>query len=142
MGAWKVIVPSLSEEQKAELDELYRKTAVPRVRTRAQMVLCSREKAQVYEIVRLSRKFCHGFALATRYCRRHSGLLDAPRAGRSSSSPLISQAILEVVRRRPRAWSWNIPCGPCNVWQILGRRHCIRVSTKPSDEHLPKKYRV
>ena len=35
----KLYVPSLSEEQKVELGELYRKTEMPRVRTRAQMVL-------------------------------------------------------------------------------------------------------
>ena len=62
----KLYVPSLSEEQKAELDELYRKTAVPRVRTRVQMVLLSAEKklkvdesAELFEKV-LSR-FCAGF---------------------------------------------------------------------------------
>ena len=40
----KLFVPSLSEEQILELEQLYRKTEVPRVRTRAQMVLLSAEK--------------------------------------------------------------------------------------------------
>jgi hypothetical protein len=37
----KLFVPSLSEGQILELEHLYRKTEVPRVRTRAQMVLLS-----------------------------------------------------------------------------------------------------
>jgi hypothetical protein len=40
----KLYVPPLSKEQKAELEELYRKTALPRVRTRTQMILLSAEK--------------------------------------------------------------------------------------------------
>ncbi len=40
----KLYVPALSEEQQAELEGLYRKTNVPRVRTRAPMVLLSAEK--------------------------------------------------------------------------------------------------
>jgi hypothetical protein len=54
----KLYVPSLSEEQQVELEELYRKTEVPRVRTRAQMVLLSAEKKlkadEIADIVRES----------------------------------------------------------------------------------------
>ena len=52
----KLYVPSLSEEQKVELDKHYRKTEVPRVHTRAQMVLLSAEKKlkadEIADIVR------------------------------------------------------------------------------------------
>ena len=40
----KLYVASLSEEQQAELEELYRKAVLPRLRTRAQMILLSAEK--------------------------------------------------------------------------------------------------
>ena len=54
----KLYVPPLSEEQVLELEQLYRKTEVPRVRTRAQMVLLSVEKKltadEIADIVRES----------------------------------------------------------------------------------------
>lgn len=54
----KLFVPSLSEEQILELEQLYRKTEVPGVRTRAQMVLLSAEKKltadEIADIVRES----------------------------------------------------------------------------------------
>ena len=37
-------VPALTDEQRDELDELYRTTKVPRLRTRAQMVLLAAER--------------------------------------------------------------------------------------------------
>jgi|GEM_PF-3225413 hypothetical protein len=52
----KLYVQALSEEQKVELDDLYRKTDVPRVRTRAQMVLLSAEKGLIAD-TRLRRLF-------------------------------------------------------------------------------------
>ena len=103
----KLYVPSLSEEQKVELDELYRKTEVPRVRTRAQMVLLSAEKKlkvdEIAEIVRESS------VTVLRWLHRYmaegiQGLLDAPRAGRSSIlTDEFRKRLLEVVRRRPRS---------------------------------------
>ena len=103
----KLYVPSLSEEQKVELDGLYRKTEVPRVRTRAQMVLLSAEKKlkvdEIAEIVRESS------VTVLRWLHRYmaegiQGLLDAPRAGRSSIlTDEFRKRLLEVVRRRPRS---------------------------------------
>src|SRR6266496_129848 len=103
----KLYMSSLSEEQKVELDELYRKTDVPRVRTRAQMVLLSTEKKlKVDEIADIVRE---SSVTVLRWLHRYmaegvQGLLDAPRAGRSSI--LIDEfrkRLLEVVRRRPRS---------------------------------------
>lgn len=103
----KLYVPSLSEEQKDELDDLYRKTEVPRVRTRAQMVLLSAEKKlkadEIADIVRESS------VTVLRWLHRYmaegiQGLMDAPRAGRSSSlTDEFRKRLLEVVRRRPRS---------------------------------------
>jgi DNA-directed RNA polymerase specialized sigma24 family protein len=46
MGGMKkaIRIPSLTEEQQVALDQLYRKTKLPRVRTRAQMILLSAEQ--------------------------------------------------------------------------------------------------
>ena len=103
----KLYVPSLSEGQKAELDELYRKTAVPRVRTRAQMVLLSAEKKlKVDEIADIVRE---SSVTVLRWLHRYiaegiQGLIDAPRAGRRSIlTDEFRKRLLEVVRRRPRS---------------------------------------
>jgi transposase len=103
----KLYVSPLSEEQKAELEQLYRKTEVPRVRTRAQMVLLSSEKGliadEIAEIVRESS------VTVLRWLHRYSsegveGLKDAPRSGHPSSvSDAFRKRLLEVVRRRPRS---------------------------------------
>jgi len=103
----KLFVPSLSEEQILELEQLYRKTEVPRVRTRAQMVLLSAEKKltadEIADIVRESS------VTVLRWLHRYiaegiQGLLDAPRSGRSSIlTDEFRKRLLEVVRRRPRS---------------------------------------
>jgi transposase len=103
----KLYVPSLSEEQKVELDGLYRKTEVPRVRTRAQMVLLSAEKKlkadEIADIVRESS------VTVLRWLHRYiaegiQGLMDAPRSGRSSIlTDEFRKRLLEIVRRRPRS---------------------------------------
>lgn len=103
----KLYVSSLSEAQKVELDGLYRKTEMPRVRTRAQMVLLSGEKKlKVDEIADIVRE---SSVTVLRWLHRYmaegvQGLLDAPRAGRSSIlTDEFRKRLLEVVRRRPRS---------------------------------------
>ena len=103
----KLFVPSLSEEQILELEHLYRKTEVPRVRTRAQMVMLSAEKKltadEIADLVRESS------VTVLRWLHRYiakgiQGLLDAPRSGRSSIlTNEFRKRLLEVVRRRPRS---------------------------------------
>jgi hypothetical protein len=46
MGGMKdaIRIPSLTEKEGAALDQLYRKTKLPRVRTRAQMILLAAEQ--------------------------------------------------------------------------------------------------
>lgn len=102
----KLYVSSFSEEQRVELEELYRKTEVPRVRTRAQMVLLSAEKKlKVDEIAAIVRE---SSVTVLRWLHRYiaegiQGLMDAPRAGRSSIlTDEFRKRLLEVVRRRPR----------------------------------------
>jgi len=103
----RVYVPPLSEEKLFELEQLYRKTEIPRVRTRAQMVLLSAEKRlkadEIADIVRESS------VTVLRWLHRYiaeglQGLMDAPRSGRSSIlTDEFRKRLLEVVRRRPRS---------------------------------------
>lgn len=127
-------IPPLTEQQLAELDELYRKTKVPRLRTRAQMVLLSAEKGlriqEIAEIVRESE------STVLRWLKRYmaegvEGLKDAPRAGRPSTVTEAYRAILiEAVRRRPRSLGQ-----PYSLWTLhrladyMAEQTGIRVSS-------------
>jgi len=136
-------VPSLSEEQKVELEELYRKTGVPRVRTRAQMVLLSAEKKLkvdgIADIVRESS------VTVLRWLHRYmaegiQGLMDAPRAGRSSIlTDEFRKRLLEVVRRRPRSLEleysmWTLQ----RLADFMAEDTGIRVSTETIRRALAK----
>ena len=100
-------MPSLSEEQIGELEQLDRKTEVPRVRSRAQRVLLSAEKGltaeEIADIVRESS------VTVLRWLHRYiaegmQGLRDAPRSGHSSVvTDEFRKRLLEVVSRRPRS---------------------------------------
>lgn len=139
----KLYVSFLSEEQKVELDELYRKTEVPRVRTRAQMVLLSAEKKlKVDEIADIVRE---SSVTVLRWLHRYmaegiQGLLDAPRAGRSSIlTDEFRKRLLEVVRRRPRSLELEF-----SMWTLqrladfMAEDTGIRVSTETLRRALAK----
>lgn len=139
----KLYVPPLSKEQKAELAGLYRKTALPRVRTRAQMVLLSAEKRlnteEIADIVRESS------VTVLRWLHRYipegiQGLMDAPRAGRSSVlTDEFRRRLLEVVRRRPRSLNleysmWTLQ----RLADFMAEDTGIRVSTETIRRALAK----
>jgi transposase len=139
----KLYVPPLSEAQKVALDELYRKTEVPRVRTRAQMVLLSAEKKlKVDEIADIVRE---SSVTVLRWLHRYmaegmQGLMDAPRAGRSSVlTDEFRQRLLEVVRRRPRSLELEF-----SMWTLqrladfMAEDTSIRVSTETIRRALAK----
>lgn len=139
----KLYVPPLSEEQVLELEQLYRKTEVPRVRTRAQMVLLSAEKKltadAIADIVRESS------VTVLRWLHRYiaegiQGLMDAPRAGRSSVlTTEFRKRLLEVVRRRPRSLELEF-----SMWTLqrlvdfMAEDTGIRVSTETIRRALAK----
>jgi transposase len=116
-----------------ELDHLYRTTKVPRLRTRAQMVLLSAEQRlkipQIAAIVRESE------ATVGRWLKRYlaeglNGLQDAPRPGRPSEvTEAYRTALLAAVRRRPRSLGL-----PFSLWTLqrlvdyLAEKTTIRVS--------------
>jgi len=128
-------VPPLTEQQLAELDELYRTTNVPRLRTRAQMVLLSAEKrlkvGEIAEIVRESE------ATVLRWLKRYmaegvEGLQDAPRPGRERTvTDMYRERLVEAVRRRPRSLGLSF-----SVWTLqrladyMAEESGIRVSTE------------
>ena len=139
----KLFVPSLSEEQILELEQLYRKTEVPRVRTRAQMVLLSAEKKltadEIAAIVRESS------VTVLRWLHRYiaegiQGLLDTPRSGRSSIlTNEFRKRLLEVVRRRPR--SLELEYSMCTLQRLvdfMAEDTGTRVSTETIRRALAK----
>lgn len=138
-----IYVPPLSEHQRADLDQLYRKTEVPRVRTRAQMVLLSAEKRlkaeEIAEVVRESA------VTVLRWLHRYisegiEGLKDAPRAGRSLVvTEAFRKRLLEVVRRRPRSIGleysmWTLQ----RLADFLAEETSIRVSDETIRRELRK----
>jgi transposase len=132
-----IYVPPLSEQQRAELDQLYRKTEVPRVRTRAQMVLLSAEKRlkaeEIADVVRESS------VTVLRWLHRYisegiEGLKDAPRVGRSLVvTEAFRKRLLEVVRRRPRSLDLEY-----SMWTLQRLADFLAVETgiRVSDETI------
>lgn len=113
----RIQVPPLSGEQRAELEEFYRKTDEPRYRTRAQMVLLSTEKRlkaeEIAEIVRASH------ITVLRWLKRYmaegiEGLKDEPREGPPAKvTEAYQQQLVEAVRRRPRSLDL-----PYSMWTL------------------------
>jgi len=132
-----IYVLPLSEQQRAELDQLYRKTEVPRVRTRAQMVLLSAEKRlkaeEIADVVRESS------VTVLRWLHRYisegiEGLKDAPRVGRSLVvTEAFRKRLLEVVRRRPRSLDLEY-----SMWTLQRLADFLAVETgiRVSDETI------
>ena len=110
-------VPALTDEQRDELDELYRTTQVPRLRTRAQMVLLAAERElKVPDIAAIVRESADTVA---RWLKRYlaeglEGLKDAPRPGRPSEiTETYRSQLLAAVRRRPRSLDQ-----PYSLWTL------------------------
>ena len=102
-----IYIPRLTEEQRVALDQLYRKTKMPRVRTRAQMILLSAEQGlKAEDIAAIVRESA---VTVLTWLKRYlaegiEGLQDAPRAGRSATvTAEFRKCLLESVRRRPRS---------------------------------------
>ncbi len=138
-----VQIPPLTEEQVAELDELYHTTDKPRLRTRAQMVLLSAEKElKAQEIAAIVRE---SHATVLRWLKRYiaegvAGLVDAPIPGRSAVvSAAYRERLLDVVRHRPRSLDL-----PYSIWTFqrladyLAEETGIRVSDETVRRELAK----
>ena len=110
-------VPPLTDVQRDALDRLYRTTKVPRLRTRAQMVLLSAERdLKVPEIAGIVRE---SHDTVARWLKRYlaeglEGLTDAPRPGRPSEiTEAYRSKLLAAVRRRPRSLDL-----PYSLWTL------------------------
>jgi transposase len=134
-GMKPTYIPPLTEQQLAELDELYRKTKVPRLRTRAQMILLSAEnRLKVPEIAEIVRE---SDATVLRWLKRYMaegvrGLEDAPRPGRERTvTDTYREKLIEAVRRRPRSLEL-----PFSLWTLqrladyMAEQTGIRVSAE------------
>jgi transposase len=136
-------IPPLTEEQRAALDQLYRKTKLPRVRTRAQMVLLSAEQGlKAEEIAAVVRESA---VTVLTWLKRYltegiEGLQDAPRAGRSTTvTETFRKCLLESVRRRPRSLGlafsmWTLQ----RLADYLAEKTGIRVSDETIRRELAK----
>jgi transposase len=123
----------LTPAQSEALEQLYRTTKAPRLRTRAQMVLLSAEQAltvaKIAAIVRESE------ATVLRWLKRYraeglEGLQDTPRPGRPSPvTETYKTELSAAVRRRPRSFGL-----PFSLWTLqrvvdyLAEQTGIRVS--------------
>ncbi len=123
----------MTPTQHEQLDRLYRTTKVPRLRTRAQMILLAAEQGlKVPQIARIVRE---REATVLRWLKRDraegmEGLQDAPRPGRPSAmTTAYTAALLAAVRRRPRSFGL-----PFSLWTLqrlvddLAEQTGIRVS--------------
>ncbi len=131
-------VPPLTEQQLAELDELYRTTKVPRLRTRAQMILLSAEqRLKVGEIAGIVRE---SEATVLRWLKRYmaegvEGLKDAPRPGRDRTvTDAYREKLIKAVRRRPRSLDlafslWTLQ----RLVDYMAEQTGIRISTERCD---------
>jgi transposase len=123
----------MTPTQHEQLDRLYRTTKVPRLRTRAQMVLLAAE--QGFKVPQIAAVVRESEATVLRWLKRYlaeglEGLHDAPRPGRPSElTEAYRAALLAAVRRRPRSLGL-----PFSLWTLqrlvdyLAEQTGIRVS--------------
>jgi transposase len=128
-----ISIPPLTPKQSEQLDRLYRTTKLPRLRTRAQMMLLAVEHGlQVPQIAAIVRE---REATVLRWLTCYlaeglEGLKDAPRPGRPSAvTEAYRAALLAAVRRRPRSVGlpfslWTLP----RLVDYLAERTSMRVS--------------
>jgi len=136
-------LPPLSTEQSHELNELYRKTRDPRLRTRAQIILLAAEKQlvaqEIGEVVRLSDQAVRKWLKRYR-AEGVEGLKDMPRAGTPRKVTESYREQLEAaVRRRPRSLDL-----PFSMWTLqrladyMAEETGIRVEAETVRLHLKK----
>jgi transposase len=126
-------LPPLTPPQCEPLDRLYRTTKMPRLRTRAQMILLAAEQGlRVPQMARIVRE---SEATVLRWLKRYraeglEGLQDTPRPGRPAQLTEAYRAErLAAVRRRPRRLGL-----PFSLWTLqrlvddLAEKTGIRVS--------------
>ena len=100
-------ITNLSEQDQQALIDLYRRTSLPRLRTRAQMILLSFE--QGLKVPQIAQAVQESACIVQRWLKRYQaegikGLWDAPSSGRQAKvTPHYREQMLIRVRQRPRA---------------------------------------
>lgn len=112
-----ITLAPLTEEQINELNELYRTTKVPRIRTRAQIILLAAEKqfvaGEIAEIVRMSDQAVRTW-LKRYKAEGIDGLEDMPRPGTPKKvTAAYVEKLVAAVRRRPRCLEL-----PFSMWTL------------------------
>jgi transposase len=117
MAKRPLAVRPLSSEERAELDELYRRARTPRLRTRAQMILLALEQGMIAPEIASIVRCCE--ETVRNWIRRFNaegteGLRDRPRPRAPVKvTPEYHERLLHVVRRRPRALG-----RPYSLWTL------------------------
>jgi len=112
-----ISLPPLPIEQINELNDLYRSTSAPRLRTRAQIILLAAEKQlvarEIGEIVRMSDQAVRMW-LKRYQSEGIEGLKDMPRPGTPTKvTAEYIDKLLVAVRRRPRSMKL-----PFSLWTL------------------------
>lgn len=134
-------IEKLPEAARQELDKLYRSTKIPRMRTRAQMILLSGEQGwkapQIAQVVRESER------TVQRWLKRYQaegiqGLYNAPKSGNPGKvTEAYKEELLSSVRRRPRALDLSF-----SLWTLerladyMAEKTGIRISAEALRQHL------
>ncbi len=135
-----LIISELSSKSKNELKELFRTTKVPRMRTRAQIILLSNQgylANQIAEMVLMSTR------TVQRWINRYqseglNGLYDVPRSGAPSKATAeYKSLLLETVRRRPRSLELPFSLWTCErLADYMAEQTGIRLSRQAVNKHL------
>jgi len=135
MAQLPLTVRPVSPEERAELDELYRRTRTVRLRTRAQMILLALEQGRVASDIAAIVRCCE--QTVRNWIRRFNaegveGLRDRPCPREPVKvTPEYHERLLNVVRLRPRAMGQ-----PYSLWTLqrladfMAKETGIRVSHK------------
>lgn len=136
-------ITELEKSAEEELEKLYHKAKLPRMRTRAQMILLSAQgllAGPISRIVLVSER------TVQRWIHRYqaegiNGLFDAPRVGASRKvTAEYKDELLKAVRRRPRALGLSF-----SMWTLqrlsdyMGEQTGIRISPEAVRIHLKAK---
>lgn len=135
-----ILVTDLSEESRQELEDLYRTSKVPRLRSRAQMILLSHKgygSSEISNIVLLDIRSVQ------RWIKRYisegiQGLYDAPRSGAPPKvTPQYIEQLLQTVRRRPRSLDMPFSMWTCDrLSDYMAEQTGIRIKRRAVNKYL------
>ena len=117
MAKRPLMVGPVSEEERAELDRLYRRTRKARLRTRAQMILLALEQKlcapEIAPLVRTCEETVRNW-IKRLNAEGTEGLKDRPRPREAVKvTPAYREGLLGAVRRRPRSLDQ-----PYSLWTL------------------------